>query len=220
MVQSGLADVPSVSHYRLAAHSLVAVFIYVYMVRMMVGIWLGEVREAVEVRDAAVDGEGRLGLGVLALLVVMFSSGVLVAATDAGQIYNTWPKMGGEWVPSFLFAMQPFWRNFLDNLITMQFVHRWLAVGVVGMVGWFGVRLIFAGRGNGGNGGSGEGRVLWGLGVALVVVVVGQFLIGIVALVTRVPVGLGLVHQGGAMVLLTLVVVAVSMRLPRFSAAA
>src|SRR3546814_12227700 len=41
--------------------------------------------------------------------------------------------MGDEWFPSGTPMFEPFLRNFVDNPIVVQFVHRWLAFAVAAM---------------------------------------------------------------------------------------
>jgi cytochrome c oxidase assembly protein subunit 15 len=35
--------------------------------------------------------------------------------------------MGDHWMPPGMFALEQLWRNFFENLATVQFDHRWLA---------------------------------------------------------------------------------------------
>ena len=50
----------------------------------------------------------------------------------AGLIYNTWPLIDGALVPdlSRLWFEQPWWRNFFENALTVQFNHRMLAYAI------------------------------------------------------------------------------------------
>jgi heme a synthase len=52
--------------------------------------------------------------------------GALVAGNKAGLVYNTWPLIDGAFIPpaSGLFFEQPWWRNFFDNHLMVQFNHR------------------------------------------------------------------------------------------------
>ena len=54
------------------------------------------------------------------------SSGAFVAGLDAGLVYNSFPKMGGQWIPEDLFAMSPRLKNITENPTTTQFNHRLL----------------------------------------------------------------------------------------------
>ena len=61
-----------------------------------------------------------------ALILWQVILGALVAGNKAGLVYNTWPLMDGVLVPSAsaLFFEQPWWHNFLDNHLMVQFNHR------------------------------------------------------------------------------------------------
>jgi len=54
------------------------------------------------------------------------ASGAFVAGLDAGLVYNSFPKMGGQWIPEDLFAMSPKPKNLSENPTTVQFNHRLL----------------------------------------------------------------------------------------------
>jgi heme a synthase len=63
---------------------------------------------------------------IIALILWQVILGALVAGNKAGLVYNTWPLMDGAFIPpaSGLFFEQPWWRNFLDNHLMVQFNHR------------------------------------------------------------------------------------------------
>ena len=66
-------------------------------------------------------------MAVVVFLQIYF--GALVAGLRAGRVFNTWPDIDGAFIPSAarLFFEQPWWRNFFDNMLTVQFTHRMLA---------------------------------------------------------------------------------------------
>ena len=70
---------------------------------------------------------GRRMSALSVLIFVMVLSGALVAGTRAGRVYNTFPKMDAHWVPPEIFALDPWYSNFFNNLATVQFDHRMLA---------------------------------------------------------------------------------------------
>src|SRR5215475_10552101 len=124
MVASGLVDRPSVSHYRLAAHLLFAVALYVYTV------WL--VLELGQRGTQPVDGKTRReATGLIAFTFVVMTWGALMAGLRAGASHNTFPTMSGYWIPPGLFELAPWWINFFENGTTIQFIHRWLATFLV-----------------------------------------------------------------------------------------
>ena len=49
-----------------------------------------------------------------------------MAGLDAGLVYNSFPKMGGQWIPEDLFTMSPKPKNLSENPTTVQFNHRLL----------------------------------------------------------------------------------------------
>jgi len=197
MVKSGLNDAPHVSHYRLALHFMLAAAIYAYLLRVTVGV----ARRGDGVATVAGGTAGKIAITVIFATML---SGALVAGTRAGFAYNTWPAMDGAWLPAELLALQPWWRNFTDNIAAVQFIHRWLAVLALAASAVFAWRLIR----------HGHGRATIA-GVALLTLAAAQVILGVATLVLRVPTVLGVAHQAGALLLLTAAVIALAMRLPR-----
>jgi heme a synthase len=185
MVKSGLVDIPRVSHYRLAAHLGLALAIYGAMFWIAIGL----LRPRAAAAPAALRGM-RLLLGVLAVTIL---SGALVAGLRAGLIYNTFPTMGGQWIPDGLLAMTPAWRNWLENSVTVQFAHRVLALLTVGLTLALWVSAMRRSLT------SAQQIAFHALGAAVLM----QATLGISTLLMGVPVGLGAAHQGGAVVLLS-----------------
>ena len=58
-------------------------------------------------------------------------TGAFVAGLDAGLVYNSFPKMADQWIPTDLFALEPKWKNFFENPTTTQFVHRILVSNIL-----------------------------------------------------------------------------------------
>ena len=189
MVASGLAGRTEVSQYRLAFHLTLACLIYVAIV------WTAE---RLVPRPAAMVAP-RLRVTANALVILVLAQiylGALTAGLRAGLTYNTWPLIDGSFVPSsaHLFFERPWWRNFFENTLTVQFDHRMMAytVLVVALL-----HAADAGR-KVGRGPTTVGAVLLALAVAL------QAALGIWTLLDQVPIDLGLAHQGMAMFVLTL----------------
>lgn len=188
MVKSGLVDRPSVSQYRLTAHLLLALFIYGFILWSALCMWRGTARRASNQLGY------RFGWLVVALLLVMIASGGFVAGTRAGFVYNTFPLMAGAWVPEGLWSLAPWWRNLFENVVTIQFTHRVLAVLVAVVVVaycWGAVR--------GSSRDPGVRTTAWLTLAALGL----QITLGITTLVYQVPVILGASHQAGAVALFT-----------------
>jgi cytochrome c oxidase assembly protein subunit 15 len=193
MVSSGLGDTNrvSVSQYRLAFHLTLACLIYSAIV------WTAQqvaLRRAVEV-------PARLRLGALALAVLVLIQiylGALVAGTDAGRAFNTWPLIDGAFIPDAgrLWFATPWWRNLFENLLTVQFDHR-----MVAYLTWTVAVLHALDAGY-----SRIDRRSWAEAIALAAVVTAQAVLGIVTLLNVVPLGLSLAHQAFAIVVLTVAV--------------
>lgn len=186
MVQSGLVDRPEVSQYRLAAHLGLAVLLYTALVWMA----LTHRRRG---GTFTPEGHGALALGALAFLTLL--SGAFVAGLDAGLVYNTFPLMDGAVVPDGLGLLDPWWLNAFENVTTVQFEHRVLALVTVASA--LALRLWLAGRLP-----SARARLAAN---AVAVMALVQAGLGILTLVMAVPMPLAVAHQGGALVLITLI---------------
>jgi cytochrome c oxidase assembly protein subunit 15 len=190
MVKSGLVDNPHVSQYRLTAHLGLAVVIYVWMFHIALGLWYGTANnETVPVIFR------RAATALVALIFVTILSGGFVAGLKAGHAYNTFPLMDGHWVPQVIFMQEPVWRNFFENIATVQFDHRLLALLVFLSVTIFWLFSLQAAL---------PRQVRIGLHVLMAAAVL-QVTLGISTLLLHVPVPLAALHQAGALLLLTVV---------------
>jgi cytochrome c oxidase assembly protein subunit 15 len=188
MVKSGLVDNPHVSQYRLTAHLVAAFLIYAYMFWVAMSLLLPQQ-----------DGRRHPWFSKSVLLTILISvtiiSGGFVAGLKAGEIYNTFPLMGSSFIPAGLFALDPVWRNAFDNMTTVQFDHRILAITTLVVV-----------------------VVFWRLSRdadipdrarpatnALLHTAILQVILGISTLLLSVPIALAAAHQAVAMLLFTVV---------------
>lgn len=186
MVKSGLVDEPDVSQYRLAAHLILALVIYAYILWVAIGLRMGDCAEGVRSPLA------RWAAALLVLIFVTAFSGALVAGLDAGLTYNTFPLMDGDLIPERMFEMQPVYINLFENITTVQFDHRVLAELTFVAV----LALWLAGRRWGA-----AGRLSLALNWLAALAVV-QVTLGISTLILVVPVPLAAAHQAGAALLL------------------
>jgi len=173
MVKSGLVDDPKVSPVRLTMHLGLALAIF------SAELWLAMQLLAPQRRF---DG---FALVIPLIVFLMALSGAMVAGLRAGYAYNTFPLMNGHIVPPEVMLLEPWWRNFVYNMATVQLVHRALfwALAVLVIIAWWRNR-----HGSAAN--------------ALLAVFAVQASLGIATLLTGVPVGLGSAHQGGAVLVL------------------
>lgn len=176
MVKSGLIDRPSVSHFRLATHLALALFLYAAM------LWVGlDLR-----RNESPMTRSRFALpgwGLLALLSTTIVWGAFTAGLKAGLIYNTFPMMDDAWFPSDF-------GNPLTEAAGVQFTHRYLAITTMLCA------LVYAW----------VTRLENKIAPYLVLMVLVQVGLGIATLISGVNIVLATCHQAGAIVLLTLVI--------------
>ena len=191
MVASGLVHRVEVSQYRLATHLVLACVIYIAILWTALGIG--------ESSSAAMPARLRAcAVGLLVLVVGQIYLGALVAGLRAGYIYNTWPLIDGGLVPraADLFSAKPPWRNFFENVLTVQFDHRMLAYAIWLLAAWHVTDVIRNAR---------HGPAVIGA-LALFVAVTLQAALGITTLLLVVPLPLALLHQAAAMVVLTVAI--------------
>ncbi len=131
MVKSGLVDIPRVSHYRLAAHLLLAIFLFAYILWFIVRLRVPD-----EQRIHRPEWQ-RFSLIMIILTLVQITFGAFMSGLRAATAYPSWPDMNGALVPENLFALSPFWANFAENITTIQFVHRGLAYLLCALVVYF-----------------------------------------------------------------------------------
>lgn len=216
MVESGLVKDPDVSHYRLALHLTTAFLTFAYTFWVALGL----VYKRPETRDQRSDNldqgartqssnsdqkpiSSRPNLFrwiqvLLITLILQIVWGAYVAGLNAGKVYNSWPKMGDQWIAEGVTAITPWWQNFVEGLAGVQFVHRYLAYVVIGLV----LFIFFKGRKLDLSNSQQQGLRF------LLAAVSFQFVLGIFTLLYGVPISLGLLHQLGAFILLGSVVYA------------
>lgn len=117
MVMSGLVERPDVSHFRLAAHLMLAFAIYAAV------LWV-----AFDLRGQDKEPARfcllRHGWAALALVAATAIWGAFVAGLSGGLLYNTWPMMDAHWVPPEVTGLHAL----LYDPAAVQFVHRWIAI--------------------------------------------------------------------------------------------
>jgi heme a synthase len=180
MVTSGLETRVSVSQYRLAIHLGVAV--------ILLGAILWTALEYLRLPSPPRRGEVeapkalRVGAAVLAgLIYIQMLLGALVAGMHGGLIYNTWPSMDGRLFPELNFT----WTSVFEDAGLAQFDHR------IGAYVVFAVALVLAFRIRSVKPNPTAVNAA-GLVAALAVF---QVVLGIVTLVSQVPIALAAAHQ-------------------------
>lgn len=194
MVLSGLKDRTDVSHYRLAIHLIAALTLFSYILWTALDIKYDRRKNT----NSAFDLIKKLGIILFAVVYIQILYGAFTAGLNAGTIYNTWPLMNGEFMPENVTAMDGFIENFTNHKDGVQFFHRWFAIIVVGFVAyiWLEMRGMKVSL-------TQSNSIIY-----LVVAVSLQFLFGVGTILLSkgsVPVWIGVLHQIGALGLLTAV---------------
>lgn len=187
MVKSGLVDVPYVSHYRLATHFSLALILFAYC------LWLAlDVKYHSSLKKGEADDipfkKWMYSIGVLLWIQIIY--GAFTAGLDAGFMYNSFPKMGGEWLPPTFSMLDPFIRNLVENPGTVQWLHRLNGTILLVVVVAFWWKMFNTDR----------TTDLMTLGTSLLAVIVFQYLIGIFTVIYSVPISLGVLHQAIAVI--------------------
>jgi cytochrome c oxidase assembly protein subunit 15 len=191
MVSSGFfPDSAHVQTLRLVAHLSVALVLYAAILWVAMTEWVPY--------PPAVPGA--LGLRRLVALVVALTAltivaGGFTAGSRAGYIFNTFPLMGGRIVPQGYDALRPFWLNWFHTLAAIQFDHRLLAtataVTALATAIWGTSRQLTLPRG--------PRDAMLALGVVVLV----QYALGVATLLLVVPVDIATLHQVVAVLLLS-----------------
>ena len=188
MVKSGLVDLPRVSHYRLAAHLLLALLIMAWIFMI--------IRDLLETNEGPVEGLPQWWSAVswilLVLIVFQITWGAFTAGLRAGFGYNTFPLMNDQWIADAVFLFDPWWLNFFEGNAGVQFLHRWLGTLLLIFVSGFWLHSL---------------RSNWDKRIKIaanwLLVAIGlQFFTGVITLIYVVPLFFAAAHQAVACVLL------------------
>ncbi|WP_230772148.1 COX15/CtaA family protein [Sphingomonas sp. Leaf4] len=130
MVASGLVERTDVSHLRLAAHLLTALFI------LAGTVWTAlDLRELVQEPTARPARLRTVGVLAGAALFVQLLYGAWVAGLNAGLVTDQWPLMNGRFFPAEEWSLRAPLDALVNDPYVVHFVHRWWAwVAVVCLV--------------------------------------------------------------------------------------
>jgi cytochrome c oxidase assembly protein subunit 15 len=140
-------------------------------------------------------GLRRLVCAVVALTALTIVAGGFTAGSRAGYIFNTFPLMGGHLIPLGYGALRPFWMNWFHTKAAIQFDHRLLAT----MTALTALATVFWGSSRRLSLPQGPKDAMLALGVVVLV----QYGLGIATLLLVVPVDIATLHQVVAVLLLS-----------------
>jgi cytochrome c oxidase assembly protein subunit 15 len=190
MVASGLVDRPSVSHFNLTIHLLLAISLLGLSLWTAFGHKYGFPDTD---KKAKWSLPSKLALISFVLLIVQIAYGGMTAGLKAGHVSDTWPLMFGKWIPPNLFNS---WINFFEVPQTIVFFHRWFA-----FVGLIAVPLVYyiARKQNY------PRDILNGL-LWLTAAVTFQITLGVLTVLSYVNIVIALIHQANALLLFALAI--------------
>ncbi len=116
MVKSGLINNTDVSHYRLALHLSVA------LVVLSITFWF--ILENFNIKKFLKKINNKFLSIFLFLIVVQIILGAFLAGLNGGLLFNTWPSMDGNLLPSDISKFDLYNSQILNNPSVIQFYHR------------------------------------------------------------------------------------------------
>lgn len=188
MVKSGLISDPHVSHFRLSAHLMLAVLLYIIMFWQMM-------KNSFDIMllqsSLSASPQKFWCLLSIILLLIQMILGAFVAGLDAGLVYNSFPLMGDSFIP---FEVSEYGISFasFSEPVFVQFIHRIFAYILFGVITVFCFSSLKLKNNK-------FSKSVFYVFIALFL----QMLAGIVTILYIVPIPIALLHQFGAMVLLS-----------------
>lgn len=200
MVYSGLIKRPWVNAYNLTLHLVTALVIFSFLLWT---IFIAVQPRLESGRREKLRPWRRYVWITVGVAFLQIGLGALMSGSKAGLLYPTWPSMQGSYLPGLLLNADN-WRlahlidydthPFMPTLI--QFLHRNVAYLLTGLILYFVWRLRTVP----------VSKALQRGNIALVSLLFLQVLLGILTLlncVGKIPVALGVMHQAGAVLLLS-----------------
>ena len=196
MVANGLVDRPSVSHFDLTAHLLIALSLIGLSLWTALAHKYGFPDSNKKVEDGASaltkwSLPSKLALTSFLLLIIQITYGGMTAGLKAGHVSDTWPLMFGKLIPPNLFNS---WINFFETPQTIVFIHRWFA--------WLGlilVPLVYYTARKQNYPREIQNGLLWLTGVVTL-----QITLGVLTILSSVNIVIALLHQANALLLFSL----------------
>jgi cytochrome c oxidase assembly protein subunit 15 len=198
MVKSGLIDRPDVSHFRLSAHLTIAFIIYIMLTFSFWSYLDKQSSFERSVRNSQIKNHSNRIIFSIILLISTIASGAFVSGTNAGWAYNNFPLMGDNFLPPILYGKDnPALITYFNDIGFIQFFHRVLATLTLFLILYTTYKalkdsIFFKLK-----------KYFYSLGFFIVL----QYALGITILKLFVPAILGLFHQFGSLVILTILVI-------------
>jgi heme a synthase len=185
MVASGLVDRPSVSHFNLTLHLLLALSLFGLALWTALGHKFGFPASG---KKATWSLPSKLSVVYFILLIVQIIYGGFTAGLKAGHVSSTWPLMFGVLIPPNLFNS---FINLIESPQTIVFIHRWFAFVVL-----LAVPLVYNASKKQNYPTDLQNGLKWLLGVVVL-----QITLGVLTVLSFVNITVALLHQANAIVL-------------------
>ena len=135
MVESGLTENTTVSHYRLSLHLFFA-FIIISL------LYWNYLNFKFLVNKSFFNLKNILIKLLFLLILFQIIIGAFVSGLDAGMIYQTWPKMNHSYFPDDINIFKFNLFNFFDNQSFVQFLHRSVAYLIISFAIFIGIKML------------------------------------------------------------------------------
>ena len=183
MVKSGLRDNPNISHFRLMFHYMMAMILisYTYL-QYLRHSYLKENKISISLRTSWI---------IFSLIIIQIIFGTFMAGLKAGHYYNTFPLMDGSIIPFNILYNHSMGiiENLFYNQVMVQYIHRLL--GFILLI--FSLKIVFD---------QFRKNNLSSLDTKLATLLLGQFILGVITLVTGVNIYFAVMHQVNASLLI------------------
>ena len=189
MVKSGLSDNPYVSPYRLTFHLINALIIFSVLFWLCLEYYyINEKRVNYKLEISEI----LIFLSIILTIITIISGGFM-AGTNAGQSFNTFPLMNGNIIPEDYYLSELGIFNFFENIVAINFNHRWLAlITFIYTLFYFSYSAL-----------SNKKKVHVFFDCLVIFLLIIQFSLGILTLLSNVNINYASLHQTNSVLLLS-----------------
>jgi len=186
MVESGLIENTTVSHYRLSVHLFIAFSIFSSLLWILLNFFSESEKKFFQLNNRYI----YLKI-LLVLIAIQIILGAFVSGLDAGKIYQTWPLMNNNYFPNDT-TLNNFFN--LNQPSTVQFLHRNIAYIIFFLSVYIGFNILKK-----------KNTYLYKYFILFFLVILTQIGLGIFVLISGVNIYLASMHQISSIFLITTV---------------
>jgi len=215
MVASGLIQRPWVNAYKLSLHLCIAMSVFVALFWAYLHEGYGNMYKSL----TASRGVKTLLPWVMSILILQLFLGGVMSGMRAAVVFPTWPDMNGIFVPSIIFDPSQWSSSNFNNYdqnefmpALIHFMHRTIAYVLFGLGILFAYRIYDSHNSNVVTNSSRKSLTGTRIAYVIVTLLFLQVVLGIITVVSSqgsVPVLWGVLHQAGALLLLSSFVVSI-----------